>query len=67
MDLTSIAIGAIVGISVGYIIASLRHASRMDDLESELFNLRTSHEALYREYSRLTDRDERGRFKGGKK
>lgn len=67
MDLISIAIGAIVGISVGYIIASLRHASRMDDLEYDLAHLREAHEELYREYSRLTDRDERGRFKGGKK
>lgn len=67
MDLTSIAVGIIAGASIGYIAATLRHGARADKLESELFNLRTSHEALYREYSRLTDRDERGRFKGNKK
>ena len=67
MDLISIAVGIITGVSVGYIAATLRHGARTDKLESELFNLRTSHEALYREYSRLTDRDERGRFKGNKK
>lgn len=67
MDLISIAVGIITGVSVGYIVATLRHGVRADKLESELFNLRTSHEALYREYSRLTDRDSRGRFKGSKK
>lgn len=67
MDLISIAVGIVAGASIGYIAATLRQGERADKLESELFNLRTSHEALYREYSRLTDRDSRGRFKGGKK
>ena len=67
MDLISIAVGIVAGASIGYIAATLRQGERADKLESELFNLRTSHEALYREYSRLTDRDSRGRFKGSKK
>ena len=67
MDLISIAVGIVAGASIGYIAATLRQGERADQLESELFNLRTSHEALYRDYSRLTDRDSRGRFKGGKK
>lgn len=67
MDLSSIAVGVIAGASIGYIAATLRHGTRADDLEYDLLNLRTAYEALYREYSRLTDRDERGRFKGGHK
>lgn len=57
MDLISIAVGAIAGGAIGYIAASIRLGVELDQLQ-ELY------ECLYREYCRLTDRDERGRFVG---
>ena len=63
MDLMSIAVGIIAGGSIGYIAATIHNGARMDELELDLHVLRNEHETLYREYSRLTDRDERGRFK----
>lgn len=63
VDLVSVAVGVITGGSIGYIWATIRTGARADELEYDLYNLRKEHETLYREYSRLTDRDERGRFK----
>ena len=62
VDLMSVAVGLISGGSIGYIAASLRSASRVDDLEFDLAELKSRYEEVYRDYSRLTDRDERGRF-----
>ena len=62
IDLVSVAVGVISGGSIGYIAASLRNASRVDDLEYDLEQQKEKYEQLYRDYSRLTDRDERGRF-----
>ncbi len=55
MDLLSIAVGVIAGGSLGYIAASIKVGAEYEDLMGK-------YEELYRDYSRLTDRDERGRF-----
>lgn len=49
----------IVGLSIGFLMGVIAAAARTGQIKEE--NARLNHEL-----HRLTDRDERGRFKGGK-
>lgn len=59
IDLMSIVIGILIGSSVGFILGHMRSVTIVNQLKFE-------NERLSEEYHRLTDRDARGRFKGGK-
>ena len=59
IDLMSIGIGIFVGGCIGFLIAAVRWALKLEALQSE-------YDLLYRDYCRVTDRDSRGRFVGGK-
>lgn len=66
IDITSVTIGLFVGSCIGFIVAAVLKVGAMDELKEELGRLRAENQKLYREYSRLTDRDSRGRFTGKK-
>jgi hypothetical protein len=55
VDIVSVLVGFFAGGSVGYMVAALVCGARV---EAE----REKYEKLHREYSRITDRDSRGRF-----
>lgn len=68
-DLASALVGCVVGGGIGYITAAVLAHAKVEDADTlthemaqALGALREEHEKLYREYSRLTDRDSRGRF-----
>jgi hypothetical protein len=64
IDVWSLAIGASVGFIVSFAISSLIVAAG-DDTHTE--RLKEENDRLNRKLHVLTDRDERGRFRGGKK
>lgn len=55
MDVISVLIGLFCGACSGFLLAGAMFASKLEEAKSQ-------YEKLYREYSRLTDRDSRGRF-----
>lgn len=59
IDISIVFVGVFVGLCIGVL------AGRMWK-HKDVLALRMDNERLYREYSRLTDRDARGRFRGGK-
>lgn len=63
IDVWSLAIGASIGFIVSFSISSLIVAVG-DDTHSE--RLKEENERLNKKLHVLTDRDERGRFRGGK-
>ena len=60
IDITSVTAGLFVGSCFGFLVAAVVNSGKIMGLIEE-------NERLNRELSRLTDRDTRGRFKGGNK
>lgn len=55
IDIISVGVSVFVGVSIGFISASVRSAATIDELNAK-------YEQLYREHSRLTTRGPGGRF-----
>lgn len=55
MDVFSVLIGLFCGGCIGFITAGLLFVAKLEEAKDK-------YEQLYREYSRITDRDSRGRF-----
>jgi hypothetical protein len=60
IDLVSVAVGIVVGTGVGYIAGRLSSLKDRDMLVAQ-------YEELLRDYRKISTRDSRGRFVGGKK